>query len=158
MVKSILSDLKTALRLSLRSFTYHAVNHVLTARQHAAERHHREVSPEHILLALVADPIANLTMGRLGLNLSAEAKAIALLLDAEPGNPLSDQPILGPALERLLTRSRELSRTLGKKYVGTEHLILGLLSEPGPAAGYLHANGITLESYAYLLKAWSARP
>jgi hypothetical protein len=34
--------------------------------------------------------------------------------------------------------------------------MLALLSKPGPAADYLHANGITLERYAWLLQAWYA--
>jgi hypothetical protein len=40
--------------------------------------------------------------------------------------------------------------------VGTEHLILGLLSVPSPAASYLRGHGITKERYAGLLRAWYA--
>jgi ATP-dependent Clp protease ATP-binding subunit ClpA len=158
MVKLLVLQWRMAIRLSLLGFTDRAVNDVLRARKHAAERHQRETAPEHVLLALVTDPrgFARTALVRLNLDLSGQAEAIAALLDAAPTEPLSDNPALGPATERLLSQAREQALASGQKYVGTEHLILGLLSVPSPAANYLHGHGITKERYAGLLTRISA--
>jgi ATP-dependent Clp protease ATP-binding subunit ClpA len=158
MVKLLFPRWRMAIRLSLLGFTDSAVNDVLRARKHAAERHQREVAPEHVLLALVTDPrgIARMALGRLGLYLSGQAGAIAALLDGEPTKPQSDNLILGPTTEYLLSQAREQALASGQKYVGTEHLIQGLLSVPSPAASFLRGHGITKERYAGLLHAWYA--
>jgi ATP-dependent Clp protease ATP-binding subunit ClpB len=158
MVKLLFSRWRMAIRLCSLRFTDSAVNDVLRARKHAAERHQREVDPEHVLLALATDArgFARTALVRLGLDLSGQAEAIAALLDAEPTKPQSDNPTLGQATEHVLRQAREQALASGQKYVGAEHLILGLLSVPSPAASYLRGHGITKERYAGLLRAWYA--
>jgi ATP-dependent Clp protease ATP-binding subunit ClpA len=91
MVKLLFSRWRMAIRLCSLRFTDSAVNDVLRARKHAAERHQREVDPEHVLLALATDArgFARTALVRLGLDLSGQAEAIAALLDAEPTKPQS---------------------------------------------------------------------
>jgi ATP-dependent Clp protease ATP-binding subunit ClpA len=164
MVKLLFAHWRMAIRLCSLRFTDSAVNDVLRARKHAAERHQREVAPEHVLLALATDPrgFARTALVRLGLDLdldldlSGQAKAIARLLDAAPTEPLSDNPTLGQATEHVLRQAREQALASGQKYVGTEHLLLGLLSVPSPGASYLHGHGITKKRYVRFLHAWYA--
>src|SRR5205823_2724115 len=49
-------------------------------------------------------------------------------------------------VRRALAEAREVAADLGHSYVGTEHLLLGLLAEgKGVAAGVLQSSGITLD-------------
>jgi hypothetical protein len=56
--------------------------------------------------------------------------------------------VVGPSafLRRLLELAGEEAARLGHRYVGPEHLLLGLLRDAGPAARILHAQGVDLEA------------
>ena len=121
---------------------------VIVAAQEAAREHeHNYIGTEHILLALLSQPdaLGPRAIGACGTDPAALREAVAARL----GEPSDKVPALIPftakskkALELTL---REALR-LGHNYVGTEHLLLGLIAEgTGIAAEILGEHDLTTE-------------
>jgi ATP-dependent Clp protease ATP-binding subunit ClpA len=142
-----------ALRGSLMNgyhFTEPVRKVLVMAREEAERLHHGYVGPEHLLLALLresdgvaATVIANLTVDGEDL----ETRLAAML---GPGFPRASR---GPDLpytsrgKKVLELTMSEARQFDHAYVGTEHLLLGLLrEEKSVAANALAAAGITIDS------------
>ena len=119
------------------------------AREEAARLHHEYVGTEHILLGLMreGDGVAAAVLASLKVNSQDVARATEAI--AQPGN--SDQAV-GPDLpytsraKKILEFSMAEARDLRHSYVGSEHLLLGLLREErGIAAQVLGDFGVRLE-------------
>jgi predicted dehydrogenase len=113
-------------------FTPRAQQVMALARKEAALLNHSVVGPEHLLAGLIAlgDGVAVNVLVKLGLELSkvrAEVERHAgpgVLLQKVTGNiPFS------PQVKRVLARAAKEARKLSHAYVGTEHILLGLLKE-----------------------------
>ncbi|MFI5457152.1 MAG: Clp protease N-terminal domain-containing protein [Isosphaerales bacterium] len=142
-------SIRFALRFSLRSFTDQSVNALLVARKHAVERRFSDITPEHVLFGIAALPrcTARVVLENIGLDLVREAMAVTDLADSySPGESYAS-PRLAAGTEQLLGRAKEQARALGLNYVGTEHLVLGMLGGSGQAADYLRDQGITPERF-----------
>jgi ATP-dependent Clp protease ATP-binding subunit ClpA len=113
------------------------------ARRHGAEL----VEPEHLLLALAGghgDPAAR-ALSECGIGPQAITDAIeqdlvaalaavgvpASVVDAAPPLPRADRPNMSPAAKAALEQSLRECVRRGDRRIGTEHLLLGLLSSPG---------------------------
>jgi ATP-dependent Clp protease ATP-binding subunit ClpC len=155
-----LDSIRFALRFSSRGFTDQSVNALLAARKHAVERRLHDITPEHILLGVAALPrcVARVALVNLGLDLGREAMAVTAFADARPPGQSSGPPTLAPETERLLIRAEAQARELGLNYVGTEHLVMGLLRGAGPAAEYLRERGVTPDRYLSALEGLFAGP
>lgn len=104
---------------------------VLTSAQEEARRlNHRYIGTEHILLGLVAEEGSVAIRVLQDLNISPEQvrAAIERAVGRGPRAPLT-QPILTPRTKRVIEIAVEEARRLGHHYIGTEHLLLGLLRE-----------------------------
>jgi len=153
--------IRFALSLSLLGFTDNSVNAVWAARKHAVERCQPDISPEHILYGVATlrcRCAARAALENLGLNLAHEAKAIAALADSHPSAGSDTRPHLGPEAKQLLSRAIEQGRRLDAKYVGTEHLFLGLLGGTGSGANFLRERGITSDYFLAELRKLCAGP
>jgi Clp amino terminal domain, pathogenicity island component len=124
----------------------HRARHVVVAAEEAARRGRQEqILPEHLLLGLLAEPaaLAATTLTALGVDLQGlrdATEARLLASDTEPGAHI---PFSGPSKKVLELVFREALR-LGHNYVGTEHLLLGLLAdEANPVAQLLGELGVT---------------
>jgi len=108
-------------------------------------RHHPYVGPEHILLGLVGegDGVAAEVLRNHQLDLEALNRAIAPGTPGNEGGP--DLPYTQAGKHVLEFAMRE-ARRLQHSYVGTEHLLLGVLSVKGVTSEFLRAAGITVES------------
>ncbi len=128
-------------------FTDRARKVVGYARQASDRFHHDHIGTEHILLGLIEDrtSIAANVLENLDVDLDklrAEAEKVAGRGDA--GN-MKQKPFSEHA-RRVLDCAMEEARGMGHKYVGTEHLLLGLLrEEEGKAAQVLTALGAKLD-------------
>ena len=104
---------------------------VLTHAQEEARRlNHRYIGTEHILLGLVDEEggVAMRVLQELGI--SAEEIRSAVERSVGRGTrPTLGQPALTPRTKRVIEVSVEEARRLGHHYIGTEHLLLGLVSE-----------------------------
>jgi ATP-dependent Clp protease ATP-binding subunit ClpC len=138
-----------SLRFSARGFTDRAVKVLSVARQNAEAHCHRNIEPEHVLLALAAvkPGPGRLALERLGVDLARDTEQIAGLAAALPMTP-GEQPSFNPATERLVAAAQAQSKELGHRYVGTEHLVLGLLRcGPCRAGDYLRDRDVTVERF-----------
>ena len=72
---------------------------------------------------------------------------VTALADATLQGQSPRRPILSPELECVLEQAKRQAHTWGHRYVGTEHLTVGLLlGSPCPAADYLHELGVTADN------------
>ncbi len=122
-------------------FTERARNVVMAAHNEAVAAGNAEIEPGHLLLGLVSEPegLAVLVLGSLGTSVEDLRGAVVL------PDPVEDAPTLVPygseARKALELTYREALR-LGHNYVGTEHILLGLL-EHEDGAGTLAELGVT---------------
>ena len=117
------------------------------ARSEAGRLGSDHVRTEHILLALCRDPESTAVRALAGLGADADALTAAIERQVPPGIPtvdVNDLPF-APRAKKVIERAIEESGRLNHDYIGTEHLLLGLLKEgEGLAAGMLQEQGIDL--------------
>ncbi|MSR02071.1 MAG: ATP-dependent Clp protease ATP-binding subunit [Gemmatimonadetes bacterium] len=119
------------------------------AREEAARLHHEYVGTEHILLGLIreGEGVAAAVLTNLSVDLEEVQQKIEETVkkgkaSSAPGPDLPYTSRAKKVLELAMTEARELNHS----YVGTEHLLLGLLrEEKGIAAQVLTDAGVTLE-------------
>ncbi len=121
---------------------------VLSLAQEEAQRfNHNYIGTEHLLLGLVreGDGVAAKVLNNLGVGLIQVRSAVEHIL----GN--GDWVVLGeigltPRAKKVIELATDEARRLGHHYIGTEHLLLGLVREgEGIAAGVLESLGVNLE-------------
>lgn len=132
------------------NFTERVRRVLAQARDEAAALGHPYVGAEHQLLALLSDDgVASTVLQNLGLDLPFAASAIRQRL--APGTVdlagLKDRQLpYTPWAKKVLEYAMKAATDLNHSYVGTEHLLLGLLLEGnGIAVEVLNSFGITLE-------------
>ncbi|HNS51041.1 MAG TPA: ATP-dependent Clp protease ATP-binding subunit [Anaerolineae bacterium] len=115
---------------NLDRFTKRA-RRVLTAAQNEALRlNHRYIGTEHLLLGLVGEEggVAMRVLSELGLSAEEIREAVERAV-GRGIRPLGGPPSLTPRTKRVLEVAVEEARRLGHHYIGTEHLLLGLIRE-----------------------------
>jgi ClpA/ClpB-like protein len=121
---------------------------VLTLAQDEAQRfNHNYIGTEHLLLGLVreGEGVAAHVLTHEGIELPKVRTAVEFIIGR------GDKPVVGevgltPRAKRVIELSIDEARQLGDHYIGTEHLLLGLLREgEGIAAGVLLSLGADLE-------------
>ena len=130
-------------------FTDRARRAVISARQEAIRRRNDRVLPEHLVLGLLHEQegLAARTVAALGVSPEAARAALGATLPAAMPDEVTPGhvPFDSRAMKVLELTLRE-ALALGHNYIGTEHILLGLLEEEenvgrGPLAGL----GITTE-------------
>lgn len=110
---------------------------------------HPRVEPIHLLHGLTEEPatLAVKTLESLGLTVERLHEAVSRALDGPGPGPRTTEPMpLSPdAVEALKLTARE-ALGLGHNYVGTEHLLLGLLAAEGEPARILGDLGVTKDA------------
>jgi ATP-dependent Clp protease ATP-binding subunit ClpC len=121
---------------------------VLTLAQEEAQHfNHNYIGTEHILLGLVREDegVAAKVLTNMGVGLNRVRSAVEFII-GRGEKPSSGQVGLTPRAKRVIELAVDEARRLDHNYIGTEHLLLGLLSEgEGVAAHVLDSFGITLE-------------
>jgi ATP-dependent Clp protease ATP-binding subunit ClpC len=130
-------------------FTERAKKVLTLAQQEAQAAHHGYIGTEHLLLALLgeASGLGAVALSNLGVRIDRVRDAIqAVLSDQAPIEPPTTV-VPTARVKRVVEISFEEARRMGHNYVGTEHLLLGLLIEgEGIAAMVLADLGVTLEA------------
>src|SRR5690348_8525629 len=120
---------------------------VLTLAQEEAERSHRSyIGTEHLLLGLLreSDGLAHRVLAALGVEVANVRQIIESVIGRDERIVLQ-QIIPTSRVKKVIELSFEEARRMGHQYVGTEHLLLGLLLEgEGIAARVLNDLGVTL--------------
>ena len=121
---------------------------VLTLAQEEAQRfNHNYIGTEHILLGLVreGEGVAAKVLANLGVELEKVRSAVEFII-GRGERTVRGEIGLTPRAKRVIELAVDEARRLGHNYIGTEHLLLGLLREgEGVAAGVLESLGIGLE-------------
>ncbi len=121
---------------------------VLTLAQEEAERsHHSYIGTEHLLLGLLreGEGLAAKVLGNLGVEIGKVRQTIESVLGRNE-RIIIQQIIPTSRVKKVIEISFEEARRMGNNYVGTEHLLLGLLIEgEGIAAHVLEDLGANLE-------------
>ncbi|WP_327590320.1 hypothetical protein OHA25_27400 [Nonomuraea sp. NBC_00507] len=116
------------------------------ASEEAAAHHHECVSPEHLLLGLVRlnKGVALYSLARLGISSQAVQEQIQHSIANEIGERESET-FYTPRAKQVLDLSRREASQLGHGYIGTEHILLGLIKEgQGTSARVLEELGADL--------------
>lgn len=121
---------------------------VLTQAQDEARRlNHRYIGTEHILLGLVAEEggVAMRVLQKLNISSGQVRSAVERMVGRGTRAPLT-QPALTPRTKRVIEISVDEARKLGHHYIGTEHILLGLVREgEGVAVDVLRRLGASPE-------------
>jgi ATP-dependent Clp protease ATP-binding subunit ClpC len=121
---------------------------VLTiAQEEARNLNHSYIGTEHILLGLVREDegVAAKVLTNLGIGLGKVRSAVEFII-GRGEKPGSGETGLTPRAKKVIELAIDEARQMGHNYIGTEHLLLGLLREgEGVASSVLDSFGITLE-------------
>src|SRR2546426_659375 len=115
------------------------------AREEAARLQHDYIGTEHLLLGVIreGEGIAATVLNNLGLDLDAIRQAVESMVSSTGGTLTIGEIPFTPRAKRVLELSVDEARQLGHNYVGTEHLLLGLIREgEGVAARVLLELGV----------------
>ncbi|TET67900.1 MAG: AAA family ATPase, partial [Dehalococcoidia bacterium] len=121
---------------------------VLTlAQEEARQLNQSYIGTEHILLGLAREEegVAAKVLTNLGVSLNKVRSAVEFI-SGRGERPGTGETGLTPRAKKVIELAIDEARQLGHNYIGTEHLLLGLLREgEGVAAGVLDSLGVTLE-------------
>ena|SRR3989440_5354628 len=121
---------------------------VLTLAQEEAQRfQHNYIGTEHLLLGLVreGEGVAAKVLTNLGVQLSDVREAVEFII-GRGERIISGEIGLTPRAKKVIELAVDEARTLNHHYIGTEHILLGLVREGGGiAAGVLASMGVKLE-------------
>ncbi|NLY77216.1 MAG: ATP-dependent Clp protease ATP-binding subunit [Tissierellia bacterium] len=126
-------------------FTERAQKAILLAQEEAKRLNHNYVGTEHILLGLIAESegIAAKVLNQAGVDLEKARNEVVNII----GEGSFEVDIMGftPRTKRIFELSFLQARNLGHNYVGTEHILLGLLEEnEGVAIAVLRNLGVDI--------------
>ena len=115
---------------TLERFTERARRAVDAATVVARELGHNFVGTEHLLLGLFDQPegLAARALGEAGVDWAAVEAKVLESVPRGPG-PLLDNPLYTPRASLALQGALEEALRLGHNYIGTEHILLGLLRD-----------------------------
>ena len=124
---------------------------VLSLAQEEAQRfNHNYIGTEHILLGLVRETegVAARVLSGLGVDLNKVRSAVEFII-GRGEKPAQGEIGLTPRAKKVVELAVDEARRMNHTYIGTEHLLIGLLREgEGVAAGVLESLGITLRKSA----------
>jgi len=128
--------------MSENKFTERAERALRLAHEAASELGHSHVGSEHILLGLCREESGVAAKALTGAGVSAEKLKEAIAAAIGIGTPGSVTPQgLTPRTKRIIEIAMEEAARLGHSYVGTEHLLMGLLRESDCVAARILASG-----------------
>lgn len=129
----------------LKKFTQRAKNSILNAQTEAKELGHPAIGTEHVLLGILreGEGIAARALNSVGVTLTTAREAVMNMVGAKaiPPQAVPDELPITPRVKRVLfTLALDEATQQGVNYVGTEHLLLGLLAEADGLANTILRN------------------
>ena len=119
-------------------FTDRARRVVVLAQEEARMLNHNHIGTEHILLGLIAEGggVAAKALGSLGISLEVVRQQVGEIVVQGQQAPSGHIPFT-PRAEKVLELSLREALQLGHNYIGTEHILLGLIREGGGVAAHV---------------------
>ena len=131
----------------LERFTKRARRVLTLAQEQALRLNHNHIGTEHLLLGLVQEEnsVAVKVLKELGVEPGQVVRAVERTVGRGERTPFG-KPTLAPRTKRVIELSVEEARMMGNHYIGTEHLLLGLVRDgEGIAVNVLRGLGINLD-------------
>jgi ATP-dependent Clp protease ATP-binding subunit ClpC len=129
-------------------FTDRARRVVVRAQEEARMRDHDHVGTEHVLLGLTHETVGGVVakvLESLGIGLEAARQRVTEVIGRGEQAPSGHIPFT-PQAKKVLQLALQESGSLGHHYIGTEHILLGLIRErEGVAAQVLSELGADLD-------------
>ena len=132
----------------MNNFTPRAQQVLALARKEADRFHHNYVGTEHLLLGLInlGQGVAVNVLQKMGLDLQTVRSAVEKQVGTGPESKPSGNIPYTPRVKKVLALAGKEARALNHSYVGTEHILLGLLREgEGVAARVLKSLEVDIE-------------
>jgi len=130
-------------------FTERARKVIILAKEEARRFNHDYIGTEHILLGLIreGEGVAAAVLQKMGVSLENIRLEIEKLVQPGPTTQIIGDIPFTPRAKKALELAAEEARSLGHNYIGTEHLLLGLIREgEGVASQVLLNLGLDLNS------------
>jgi ATP-dependent Clp protease ATP-binding subunit ClpC len=120
----------TSTNPTVNNFTPRAQQTLALARKEADRFNHKYVGTEHLLLGLVrlGQGVAVNVLQKMGANLETIRMEVEVQVGSGPERIMGNIPYT-PRVKKVLAFAGKEARSLSHSYVGTEHLLLGLLRE-----------------------------
>jgi len=132
----------------MNNFTPRAQQVLALARKEADRFHHTYVGTEHLLLGLInlGQGVAVNVLQKLGLSLDTVRSAVEKQVGTGPETKPTGNIPYTPRVKQVLALANKEAKALNHSYVGTEHILLGLLREgDGVAARVLRSLDVDIE-------------
>ena len=131
----------------LERFTERARRVIVLATEEARSRRHTAVAPEHLLMGILRDGagLGIKVLERLQVSPESLQTEVERVLSEIPGSMMSSELPFSPGSMVVLEATLEEQRRHRHNWVGTEHLVLGLLDVRSTVSGILRAAGADLD-------------
>ena len=132
----------------MNNFTPRAQQVLALSRKEADRFHHNYVGTEHLLLGLInlGQGVAVNVLQKMGLDLQTVRTAVEKQVGTGPESKPSGNIPYTPRVKKVLALAGKEAKALNHSYVGTEHILLGLLREgEGVAARVLKSLDVDIE-------------
>lgn len=132
--------------MSFDKFTDKARKVLVLAQEEARTLHQPYVGTEHVLLALMKeqDGLAAQALDKLGVKYDAAVQCVRQIVTIDESTDVSGHLSFTPRVKRVLENSLREAMQMGKSYISTEHLLLGIVREnEGTAIDVLARLGVT---------------
>ncbi|MEW6008736.1 MAG: ATP-dependent Clp protease ATP-binding subunit [Candidatus Omnitrophota bacterium] len=112
-------------------FTERARKVIILSKEEARRFNHDYIGTEHILLGLIreGEGVAAAVLQKLGLSLETIRIEVEKLVQPGPTTQILGDIPFTPRAKKVLELAAEEARALGHNYIGTEHMLLGLIRE-----------------------------
>jgi ATP-dependent Clp protease ATP-binding subunit ClpC len=121
----------------------------ILAHEEAARLHHDFIGTEHVLLGLMrlGRGVATNVLGRMGFDVQALRAEVEKQVAKGTAEKAPDPIPLTPRMKNALAIAATEAKALNHTYIGTEHVLLGLLrAEEGVASRVLRTLGVEVEA------------
>ena len=127
---------------SFNRFTERARKVILLAKEEAKRFNHDYIGTEHLLLGLVkeGEGVAAAVLNSLGLDSESIRVEVEKLVQPGPDKVLQTDIPFTPRAKKVIELAMDEARNLGHNYIGTEHLLLGLIREGDGVASQVLIN------------------
>jgi ATP-dependent Clp protease ATP-binding subunit ClpA len=127
---------------TMSNFTPRAQQVLALARKEADRLNHNFVGTEHLLLGMIqlGQGVAVTVLQKLGLDLETVRSEVEKQVGKGPDQKTVGNIPYTPRVKRVLALAAKEAKALNHTYVGTEHILLGLLQEPDGVAGRVLRN------------------
>src|SRR3989338_8558447 len=129
-------------------FTERARKVIILAKEEAKRFNHDYIGTEHILLGLIreCEGVAAAVLQNLGMSLEQIRLEVEKLVHPGPSTVVSGDLPFTPKSKKVVEFAMDEAHSLGHNYIGTEHLLLGLIRETeGIASQVLMNLGLSLD-------------